>query len=144
MGLLRFIDKLKSLTIPSRSAVKLKSVNTSGNTVTANPLNIGMTLYRIKPSSGFGWLESTFKNGFQISPLCTVIDTGKAGNGLTISRGTNDAWQLAYWTSESAAKEKPDSLIVGKGKKCKDEKRITVLNWYFRKIQKVRNSFPGK
>lgn len=123
VGLLRFIDKLKSLTIPSRSAVKLKSVNTSGNTVTANPLNIGMTLYRIKPSSGFGWLESTFKNGFQISPLCTVIDTGKAGNGLTISRGTNDAWQLAYWTSESAAKEKPDSpnrLAKGKSVKMKN------------------------
>lgn len=123
VGLIRFIDKLKSLTIPNRSAVKLKSVNTSGNTVTANPLNIGMTLYRTKPSSGFGWLESTFKDGFQISPLCTVIDTGKAGNGLTISRGTNDTWQLAYWTSESAAKEKPDRpncLAKGKSVKMKN------------------------
>lgn len=109
VGLVRFINKLKSLTIPDRSAVKLKSVNTSGNTVTTNPLNIGLTLYRTKPSSGFKWLESSFNNGFQVTPLCTVIDSAKAGNGLTVSRGTKDDWQLVYWTSEALAKSRPDN-----------------------------------
>lgn len=123
VGLIRFINKIKGMTIPDRSAVKLRAVNTSGNVATANPLNIGMMLYRVKPSSGFSWLETTFQNGFQITPLCTVTDSGKAGNGITVTRGAKDQWQLVYWSSEAQAKSKPDSpgrLEKGKSVKLKN------------------------
>lgn len=74
VGLVRFINKIKGLTIPNRSAVKIRAMDKSGNMVTANPLNINMILYRSRPFSGFSWLEPEFEKGFQISPLCSVVD----------------------------------------------------------------------
>lgn len=123
VGLVRFINKIKKMIIPNRSAVKIRAMNQSGNMITANPLNINMILYREKPSSGFSWLDPAFQNGFQISPLCSVVDQGKTGNGMTVWRGNSDVWQLAYWTSEAEAKknpEKPSILQKGKGVQLKN------------------------
>lgn len=39
------------------------------------------------------------KDGFQMSTLMKVTDGAKAGNGITITRGAAEKWQLAYWTS---------------------------------------------
>ena len=39
------------------------------------------------------------KDGFQMSTLMKVTDGAKAGNGITITRGSAEKWQLAYWTS---------------------------------------------
>ena len=34
-----------------------------------------------------------------MSTLMKVTDGAKAGNGITITRGAAEKWQLAYWTS---------------------------------------------
>lgn len=125
VGLVRFINKIKGLTIPNRSAVKIRAMDKSGNMVTANPLNINMILYRSRPFSGFSWLEPEFEKGFQISPLCSVVDQGGTGNGMTVWRGTSDAWQLAYWTSEAEAKKNPERPVV-----LKKGNRVQLKNGY--------------
>lgn len=135
VGLVRFINKIKSLTIPDRSAVRIRAVNTSGNSVTANPLNIGMILYRTRPSSNFSWLESTFQNGFQITPLCTVVDSAKAGNGITVSRGSKDVWQLVYWTSEALAKSRPNNPS-----RLEKGKSVNLKNGYCFRIVYPKNT----
>lgn len=117
VGLIRFIDKIKTMTIPNRSAVKIKSTNTQGNTVTGNPLNISMIYYRTKPSSGFSWLEASFKDGFQTTPLCTVVDAGGTGNGIRVSRENTASWQFVYWKSEEDARKNPEKPVnLQKGK----------------------------
>lgn len=117
VGLYRFIQKIKSMTIPDRGAVKLRARNAQGNLITGNPMNLSMIYYRWKPSKGFEWLESPFQYGFQITPLCTVKDAAGAGNGITVTRGSNDNWQLVYWKSEAEANAKPGApSTLSKGK----------------------------
>lgn len=117
VGLDRFIAKIKTLTIPNRSAMKLQTKNSAGNTVTSNNVTTSLILYRTKPSFGFGWLESAFDSGFQITPMITVLDGANIGNGITVTRKTTDTWQLGYWTSAAEAKANPDSpTVLAKGK----------------------------
>lgn len=118
VGLDAFIDYIKALTIPSRTAVKIKTTNSSGDIVTLNPSDIYLQLYRTKPETGFDYLDASFDKGFQMSNLCTVSDGGNAkANGVTFSCGSDADWQMHYWTSAAAYQSNPDSpKVLGKGK----------------------------
>ncbi len=104
IGLTAFMDRLKSLTIPSRSAVKLRGKDATGNNVTSDTLRTPMTLFMSRPEEGYGWLEKPFQDGFQRTGVLTVQDEAGAGNGITVTRPPGSEYQLIYWNSQEEYK----------------------------------------
>lgn len=100
IGLSAFMEKMKSLTIPSHTAVKLRGGDVSGNVVSTGSLRTPMMLYMSKPKKGFSWLESRFDQGFQRTEVLTVVDEGNAGNGIRVTRPPKSDYQLIYWVSK--------------------------------------------
>lgn len=125
MGVQRWLDKLKSKTLPSRSGVAVRAPNASGTLLDANPATVYLKYYRTKPSSGYQWLDGSFQNGFQISRMCTVKDLEGIGNGITVTRKATDTWQMIYWTNNQEAIDHPDNpAVLAKGKS------VTLKNGY--------------
>lgn len=117
IGLSAFLSRIKSLTIPSRTGVKLRGRDTSGDQVTTGSMRMPMILYPSKPKNGFDWLDPQFDGGFQRTGLLTVVDEGSAGNGITITRSAEAAYQVYYWKSreEYETRGMADPRILAKG-----------------------------
>lgn len=125
MGVQRWLDKLKSKTLPGRRGVVIRAPNAAGTLLDANPATAYLKYYRTKPASGYQWLDSSFQNGFQISRMCTVKDQEGIGNGITVTRKASDTWQMIYWENNQEAIDHPDNpTVLSKGKS------VTLKNGY--------------
>lgn len=125
MGVLRWLNKLKSKSLPSRTGVVVRAPNASGTLIDANPASAYLKYYRTKPETGWQWLDSSFWNGFQISRMCTVKDQEGIDNGITVTRKTTDNWQMIYWVNNQAVLDNPDNpTVLAKGKS------VTLKNGY--------------
>lgn len=96
-GINRLIDKIQTLTIPARNKAAVY-VSEDGSWAAASGKTIPLSVFRSRPA-GFPFVPDSMKDGFQMSTLMKVTDGAKAGNGITITRGSAEKWQLAYWTS---------------------------------------------
>ena len=96
-GINRLIDKIQTLTIPARNKAAVY-VSEDGSWSAASGKTIPLSVFRSRPA-GFPFVPDSMKDGFQMSTLMKVTDGAKAGNGITITRGAAEKWQLAYWTS---------------------------------------------
>lgn len=99
VGINRFLNKIRTLTIPPRNKAAL-SVYGENGWISATGQTIPLSVFRSRPDN-LPYIPNSMKNGFQMSPLLKITDGGKAGNGIIITRPATATWQLAYW--ESAA-----------------------------------------
>ena len=129
VGINRFINYIKNLTVPTHNGVELRVANES-TWVSANPANINMILYRTRPSS-MTYIWDRYSDGFQMSTLVIVSDTAKVGNGIKITRKAADNWQLLYWTDkadyESRGSDNPRVLSETGTITLKDDGRFKIV-----------------
>ena len=97
VGVNRLINKIKTLTVPARNKAVVSVRDENGWTAVAGK-TIPLSVFRSR-TTGQPFVPDNMKNGFQMSSLMKVTDGANAGNGITITRGTGENWQLAYWTS---------------------------------------------
>lgn len=100
VGINKLIEKIKTLTLPARNKAAV-SVNTADGWTSAAGQTVPLSVYRSRPAT-LPYVPDSMQNGFQMSPLMKVTDGAKAGNGITIARGSQEKWQLAYWSSSSS------------------------------------------
>lgn len=107
-GVNRFIEKIKSMTIPARDGIVFSANDGSGTQVTSKNLTVKLRLYPQTPN-GWDWVDTTktgFGNGFQISYNIKVTDTAKAGNTIVVNRSATSKWQMGYWKSKAEYTER--------------------------------------
>lgn len=121
-GVNRYLAKIKSLKIPARDGVVFQTKDRTGN-LTANRKQT--VYFHISRNSAQDpardWAdqsETGFTDGFMVSDIIRMTDTGKAGNTITIARPADAAWQMGYWINEEEYTSRGDTnpRILGKGK----------------------------
>lgn len=129
VGINRFINYIKNLTVPSHNGVELRVANDS-TWESANPAKVNMILYRTRPAS-MTYIWDRYSDGFQMSTLVIVSDTAKVGNGIKITRKSTDNWQLLYWTDkadyESRGSDNPRVLSETGTISLKDDGRFKIV-----------------
>lgn len=120
VGINRFINKIKGMTIPARNKASV-SVYAENGWTSAIGKTLSLSVYRSRTAS-YPYVPDSMKNGFQLSGVMKVTDGAKTGNGIIVTRNAGEKWQLAYWKNGadySAQKTKP-TMMTGTQLKLKE------------------------
>lgn len=120
VGINRFINTIKGMTIPARNKAAVSVLGEEG-WMSASGRTIPLSVYRSR-NVNYPYVPDSMKDGFQMSTLMKVTDGAKAGNGITVTRGSGEKWQLAYWknAAEYNAQKTNPTMMAGTQLKLKE------------------------